>query len=233
MNTDLTAEAHIDIEIAKAYDKAATLNLRRKSANPFYTASNNGILVNGQRVQQLSRSEWNVNRSDVVEALRTWAANAKDDADFAEDARQNSVDYEETHSKLATMTKEQTKNARYYEDVKGTVEAADQAEAAFQQAWAKYKEADKQYAGWSRFFAVTGGHVHSSMSCSTCNKRGKATTFSWVPSLSGLDEASAVNALGPTLCSVCFPSAPVEHQQQAKLTKTALRDAGVNVNEKA
>jgi hypothetical protein len=66
---------------------------------------------------------------------------------------------------------------------------------------------------WSRFFWVqnNGGHVHSSMSCSTCNKGHYATSFGWNPDLSGLDETAAVAKLGPSLCTICFPSAPVEH----------------------
>ena len=62
---------------------------------------------------------------------------------------------------------------------------------------------------WSRFFLVTnqGGHIHSSMRCSTCYP---TTTFNWLPELSGLTEKDAVEAYGPHLCSVCFPSAPVE-----------------------
>ena len=88
-------------------------------------------------------------------------------------------------------------------------------------------ELEKSYTGWSRFFAVTGGHLHSSMSCHTCNKGRTPTRFAWVTDLSGLTESEAVDKLGPALCSVCFPSAPVEHQEQAKLGKTALRAAGV------
>jgi len=63
--------------------------------------------------------------------------------------------------------------------------------------------------GWSRFFLVTNanGHIHSSMQCSTCRWD---TRFAWLPELSGLTEKDAVEAYGPKLCSVCFPSAPVE-----------------------
>jgi hypothetical protein len=62
---------------------------------------------------------------------------------------------------------------------------------------------------WSRFFLVQnqGGHIHSSMACSTCHP---TTSFGWLPTLSGLHEADAVAEHGPLLCTVCFPSAPVE-----------------------
>lgn len=63
--------------------------------------------------------------------------------------------------------------------------------------------------GWSRFFLVTNnnGHIHNTTACSTCFA---TTEFSWLPDLSGSTEEDAVNAHGSLLCSVCFPSAPVE-----------------------
>lgn len=56
---------------------------------------------------------------------------------------------------------------------------------------------------WSRFFLVQ--HIHSSMTCSTCYPD---TQYSWLPSLSGLTEADAVEQEGEILCTICFPSAP-------------------------
>jgi len=69
-------------------------------------------------------------------------------------------------------------------------------------------ELEVLYTGWSRFFLVqnTNGHIHSTMSCSTCFAD---TDFAWLPELSGLTETDAVEAYGEILCSVCFPSAPV------------------------
>jgi hypothetical protein len=63
---------------------------------------------------------------------------------------------------------------------------------------------------WNRFFVVTSsndGHIHSSTSCQTCRV---TTDFGWLPQLSGKTEADAVAEHGPRLCSVCFPTAPVE-----------------------
>jgi hypothetical protein len=70
-------------------------------------------------------------------------------------------------------------------------------------------EAEFNAAPWSRFFLVQnhGGHIHSSMRCSTCFV---TTSFGWLPTLSGLTEKDAVDEHGTILCSVCFPSAPVE-----------------------
>jgi hypothetical protein len=76
---------------------------------------------------------------------------------------------------------------------------------------------DDKYTGWSRFFLVTSsaGHIHSSMSCSTCRP---TTAYGWMPELSGKSEEEAVSTLGPALCSVCFPSAPVDYVG-GKITK--------------
>lgn len=81
-------------------------------------------------------------------------------------------------------------------------------------------EAEYDAAPWSRFFLVnnTGGHIHSSLSCSTCHP---TTSFSWLPELSGLTEKDAVDAHGAILCTVCFPSAPVEWTNQHELEAQA------------
>lgn len=70
-------------------------------------------------------------------------------------------------------------------------------------------EAEFRADPWPRFFLVqnVGGHIHRSMSCVTTFP---TTRWSWLPGLSGLGEDAAVAEQGPRLCSVCFPSAPVE-----------------------
>ncbi len=91
---------------------------------------------------------------------------------------------------------------------------ADHAEYAAKSAaaYAVYTEADAQYEGWARFFLVknTNGHIHSTMNCSTCNWD---TRFGWLTDMSGLTETDAVAAHGQRLCSVCFPTAPVEWRE--------------------
>lgn len=72
---------------------------------------------------------------------------------------------------------------------------------------AAYVAAQDEYEGWSRFFLVVGGHIHSTMGCHTCYP---TTEFGWLPALSGLTEADAVAVYGGVLCSICYPSAPVE-----------------------
>ncbi|QLF84543.1 hypothetical protein SEA_RIE18_61 [Microbacterium phage Rie18] len=61
------------------------------------------------------------------------------------------------------------------------------------------------YEGWNRFFLVQ--HIHNSQHCSSFRP---TTRVGWLPSVSGLTEAEAVAEHGATLCTICFPSAPVE-----------------------
>ncbi|MGW7100298.1 hypothetical protein [Streptomyces sp. NPDC054838] len=67
--------------------------------------------------------------------------------------------------------------------------------------------------GWSRFFTVQDGHIHKENASgwgSSCPTLRFTTVLQWRPDLSGKTEQEAVKALGPTMCTVCFPSAPVE-----------------------
>jgi len=73
-----------------------------------------------------------------------------------------------------------------------------------------YAEADSHYQGWNRYFGVENGHIHSSMECHSCNNGINPTSFVWLPSFSGLTEEEAVAQGGSTLCTHCFPTAPVE-----------------------
>ena len=88
-------------------------------------------------------------------------------------------------------------------------QAVANAERALMIATGELDRKAKLYEGWSRFYLVrnNGGHIHSSMNCSTCFI---TTQFSWITELSGKTEAEAVELLGEILCSVCFPTAPVE-----------------------
>lgn len=78
---------------------------------------------------------------------------------------------------------------------------------------------DAAYTGWNRFFLVTSsdGLLHRSMNCSTCNKGRSLTTFALFASLSGCSVDSAVEVLGPSLCSVCFPTAPASWLEQDRV----------------
>lgn len=63
---------------------------------------------------------------------------------------------------------------------------------------------------WPRAFLVSGGHLHSSMHCSTCNREGKLTRFAWMTDYSGATEEEIVDAAASRACTTCFPSAPVD-----------------------
>lgn len=100
------------------------------------------------------------------------------------------------------------------------------ARTAYKAKEAEVKAQEALYTGWSRFFLVLNpdGHIHSSRSCSTCQWD---TRFGWLPDVSGLTEAEAVAAHGERLCTVCFPSAPVEwcegYKSQTKKAVAARR----------
>jgi hypothetical protein len=76
-----------------------------------------------------------------------------------------------------------------------------EAKARMDAAWGY--DADN-YGGWNRFFLVQ--HIHSSMHCSSFRP---TTRVGWLPDVSGLTEAEAVAAHGETLCTKCYPDAPV------------------------
>jgi hypothetical protein len=103
--------------------------------------------------------------------------------------------------------KDQAKTFARYDETLATFRAADDL----------YRTECKRYEGWSRFFLVPAGHVHSSLDCSTCNNGDEPTRFDWLPALSGLTEADAVADQGAILCTICFPSAPVEYTNKYDL----------------
>jgi hypothetical protein len=74
---------------------------------------------------------------------------------------------------------------------------------------APLNEEYRRRGGWSRAYLVqnTGGHVHSSMNCSTCYP---STQYAWLTDYSGKSEDEIVYAAGELACTVCYPTAPVE-----------------------
>lgn len=63
-----------------------------------------------------------------------------------------------------------------------------------------------EYEGWTRFYSVQ--HIHNTPQCSSFRP---TTRLSWLPDVSGLTEKEAVAEHGAILCTICFPSAPVEY----------------------
>lgn len=115
-------------------------------------------------------------------------------------------------------------NAEVHNDYERVLIAVEEARKVVQQTYVTIQQFEAQYTGWSRFFLVTSspGHIHSSMHCSTCRP---TTQYGWLPELSGRDEEAAVKECGPTLCSVCFPDAPVDWQDKKVSKKDAERMA--------
>jgi hypothetical protein len=93
----------------------------------------------------------------------------------------------------------------------GKFEEYDEACAALGEAKERYKTAHANYRGLNQFFYAPGGHVHSSLACPTCNKKGSFTPLNLLTDFTGLTEEEAVAQHGAVLCTVCFPTAPVKH----------------------
>lgn len=125
-------------------------------------------------------------------------------------------------------------------DLHRVVDRYEAAQSALTDTRLAVNEVNEEYQSrpWSRFWLVTtsNGHIHRSTHCSTCNRRGRPTGFALVPYLSGSTAADAVADLGPALCSVCFPEAPVEDKEQATIPARlalALKEQGSEAFQKA
>lgn len=103
--------------------------------------------------------------------------------------------------------------------VRRALEAVEQSQDEVRRHRAVLDEADRQWQArgmWSRAFLVVGGgdgHVHSSMSCSTCNKGATPTQFQWMTGYSDAGEERIVADAGWRACTVCYPTAPVGDQK--------------------
>lgn len=115
---------------------------------------------------------------------------------------------------LASARKSEKALAQYSATMRPTIEARIERQreqaAAIEAEAAPLRDAanalDKElYKGWTRFFLVQ--HIHNTAHCSSFRP---TTRVGWLPDVSGLTEAEAVAEYGATLCTVCFPSAPVE-----------------------
>lgn len=93
-----------------------------------------------------------------------------------------------------------------------------EARAAVAAAKAELDQHEVAYTGWTRYQLVTSsaGHVHRDRCCSTLRP---TTRLSLVVPLSGSTDTEAIAKLGETLCTVCFPEAPVSGPAK-KITKS-------------
>lgn len=60
---------------------------------------------------------------------------------------------------------------------------------------------------WNRFLVTQSGHAHNSPYCSSLRV---GTQYSWKPEYSGESLQSVTQKIGSTMCSKCFPDAPVD-----------------------
>lgn len=129
-------------------------------------------------------------------------------------------EYWEVQNKVITLTKQaheaekmeqyyskRPAMAQHYTDRFNTImgQVSSLQTEALELAAVAQKMDDDEYEGWSRFFLVQ--HIHSSQHCSSFRP---TTRIGWLPNVSGLTEVEAVKEHGETLCTICFPSAPVE-----------------------
>lgn len=101
---------------------------------------------------------------------------------------------------LQIRAAQEQRNIEYNEQA---IAALREEAAPLRQAALDYDKAN--YEGWNRFFLVK--HIHNTQHCSSFRP---TTRVGWLPNVSGLTEAEAVAEHGATLCTICFPSAPVE-----------------------
>ena len=217
ITTDLRYEAQIDTKIAAAYDayQTAVENANRRADYALDAMRceehNRRIAARHAEMDTEARRlvlEGNYTRRSLVipaSAVKHLTAIIESDAVLDSDKDQAS-------QQLAK------------------VEAAIEVRSAAADA---YAQAEEKYEGWTRFFLVrnNGGHIHKDMNCQTCNKRGKATKFGWLPELSGQSEAEAVAAHGAILCTVCYPTAPVEWTDGRKADDDAYCPADQGLDE--
>lgn len=90
---------------------------------------------------------------------------------------------------------------------------------------------------WTRWFECLNadGHVHSSLR--GCKTVFGNTAMGWATRLSGMPLEVAIQlppeGLGPRLCSVCFPDAPVEHCRSLRDITRAEREAAKAARQEA
>ena len=84
----------------------------------------------------------------------------------------------------------------------------DQARAIVDAATAEFNRLDAEHdrRKWTRYLTVAGGHIHAEYRCAGLKWN---TRRNWHPQMSGTLLAAAITRLGETMCSHCFPGAPV------------------------
>jgi hypothetical protein len=93
--------------------------------------------------------------------------------------------------------------------------AISESEEILKEAYATKTTCDTEFNSrpWSRFWLVTntGGHVHRNTRCTTCFP---TTQYAFLPDYSGSTDEELIEAGGSSICTVCFPDAPVDKLQR-------------------
>jgi GNAT superfamily N-acetyltransferase len=136
----------------------------------------------------------------------------------SESGRGRSKSWRKTHAEVlgTDTTGMNPRRARDYERARNAYDSAGQDASTEMGHIGRHEDEFRKRGGWSRFFLVPDGHIHSSMQCHSCHP---TTQFSWLPHLSGKTEGEAVEAHGPHLCTHCFKSAPTEWKRNPAETR--------------
>lgn len=118
--------------------------------------------------------------------------------------------------------------------IAGSKDAITTSTAALREATAIKNTCDAEFNSrpWSRFWLVTnaGGHVHRNMNCTTCFP---TTRYAFLPDYSGSTDAELIEAGGSSICSVCFPDAPVDTWNRAGTIEAPDKKAAREERERA
>jgi hypothetical protein len=109
-----------------------------------------------------------------------------------------------------------------------------ESEVALKEAYATKNTCDAEFKSrpWSRFWLVTntGGHVHRNTRCTTCFP---TTQYAFLPDYSGSTDAELIEAGGSSICTVCFPDAPVDTLKRAGTIEAPDKKAAREERERA
>lgn len=110
---------------------------------------------------------------------------------------------------IRTVTEEGTRPAELADLPERYRAEIDPFHQAMMAAHGAVREHEADYTGWDRYWLVTtsNGHVHADRACHTLRP---TTGLALVPVLSAKTAAEAIDLLGNTMCTVCFPDAPVD-----------------------
>ena len=186
----------IDKDIAEKYYKFQGASADRMVADQSAAMyATRGVEVTKQGYGKQQRTVYTtITGEQMVNPLAWQLIKARLDGDFGEFPEKN----------------EYGSPRNYKEDFDKAMAEREKATEDLDTARSIYQEANSHYEGWNRYFGVQDGHIHSSMDCHSCNNGFTPTSFVWLPDLSGSTEEEAVAAGGATLCTHCYPTAPVE-----------------------